>query len=45
MNGLMRSSLNSLQVPVLVSQAGERACMRFLEFFTAKIPNANTCHD
>lgn len=42
MNGLMRSSPNSLQVPVLVTQAGERAGVRFLEFFTGNIRNPNT---
>ena len=42
MNGVMRSSSNSLQVPALVSQAGERAGMRFVEFFTANIRNPNT---
>jgi site-specific recombinase XerD len=41
MNGLVLSS-GSMPVPVLVSQAGERAGMRFLEFFTANIRNPNT---
>jgi site-specific recombinase XerD len=42
MNGLMRSSSITAHVPALVSQAGERAGMRFLEFFTANIRNPNT---
>jgi len=29
-------------LPALVSKAGERACWRFLEFFTVNIRNANT---
>ncbi len=41
MNGLVLSS-GSLPVPALVSQAGHRAGMRFLEFFTANIRNPNT---
>lgn len=41
MTGLVLSS-GSIQVPVLISQAGERAGMRFLEFFTANIRNPNT---
>lgn len=41
MNGLVLSS-GSLPVPALVSQAGDRAGMRFLEFFTANIRNPNT---
>ncbi|WP_339502769.1 tyrosine-type recombinase/integrase [Pseudomonas silesiensis] len=42
MNELMLSSSVSALVPVLVSHAGERAGVRFLEFFTANIRNANT---
>ena len=42
MNGLASSSLIKAQVPALVSQAGERTGMRFLEFFTAYIRNPNT---
>lgn len=42
MNGLLGSSLASAHVPVLVSHAGERACILFLEFFTANICNLNT---
>ena len=30
------------QIPVLVTAAGERASMRFLEFFAANIRNAHT---
>ncbi|WP_243787454.1 tyrosine-type recombinase/integrase [Pseudomonas amygdali] len=41
MNGLVLSS-GSIQVPALISQAGERAGLRFLEFFTANIRNPNT---
>lgn len=41
MNGLALSS-GSIQLPVLVSHAGERAGMRFLEFFSANIRNPNT---
>ena len=41
MNGLVLSS-SVMQVPVLVGQAGDRAGMRFLEFFTANIRNPNT---
>lgn len=41
MNGLVLSS-GSMPIPVLVGQAGERAGMRFLEFFTANIRNLNT---
>lgn len=41
MNGLVLSS-SLMQVPVLVGQAGERAGVRFLEFFTANIRNPNT---
>lgn len=41
MNDLVLS-LSSIKVPALVSHAGERAGMRFLEFFTANIRNPNT---
>lgn len=41
MNDLVLSS-GSIRVPVLVSHAGERAGMRFLELFTANIRNPNT---
>lgn len=42
MSGLVLTGSVSADVPVLVSQAGERAGMRFLEFFTANIRNPNT---
>lgn len=42
MNELVLSSAMSTNVPALVSQAGERAGLRFLEFFTANIRNPNT---
>ena len=42
MSGLVLSSAMSTNVPALVSQAGERAGLRFLEFFTANIRNPNT---
>ncbi|WP_449106757.1 tyrosine-type recombinase/integrase [Pseudomonas mohnii] len=42
MNPLVRMSPATQALPVLVSQAGERAGMRFLEFFTATIRNPNT---
>lgn len=42
MSGLVLSSSIAAQVPALVSHAGERAAVRFLEFFTANIRNANT---
>jgi hypothetical protein len=35
-------SLTSPALPVLVTAAGERASMRFLEFFAANIRNAHT---
>jgi site-specific recombinase XerC len=34
--------LGSPSVPALVAAAGERASMRFLEFFAANIPNPHT---
>ena len=34
--------ISSPPLPVLVAAAGERASMRFLEFFTANIRNAHT---
>jgi len=42
MNELVLTGSVSAHVPVLVSQAGERAGVRFLEFFTANIRNPNT---
>lgn len=41
MNGLVLYS-GSIQIPVLVSHAGERTGMRFMEFFTANISRPNT---
>ncbi len=42
MSRLVLSSSITAHVPVLVSHAGERAGVRFLEFFTANIRNPNT---
>ncbi|MBA1205357.1 tyrosine-type recombinase/integrase [Pseudomonas capeferrum] len=42
MTSLALSSALSASLPALVSQAGERAGMRFVEFFTANIRNPNT---
>ncbi|GLX91806.1 integrase [Pseudomonas fragi] len=42
MSTSLQSSAVSAPVPMLVSQAGEPAGMRFLEFFTANIRNPNT---
>lgn len=42
MSGLVLTGSVTAHVPALVSQAGERAGMRFLEFFTANIRNPNT---
>lgn len=42
MTSLALSSAVKASLPALVSQAGERAEMRFLEFFTAHIRNPNT---
>ena len=42
MKPLILTASRSAQVPALIQQAGERAGMRFLEFFTANIRNANT---
>lgn len=42
MSGLVLTGSVTTYVPVLISQAGERAGMRFLEFFTANIRNPNT---
>lgn len=42
MSGLVLTGSATTHVPALVSQAGERAGMRFLEFFTANIRNPNT---
>ena len=39
---LVRTSTLSHTLPALISEAGERAGVRFLEFFTANIRNANT---
>jgi hypothetical protein len=40
MNNLLAPS--ALQLPALVAVAGERASMRFLEFFAANIRNPHT---
>lgn len=42
MSGLVPTGSVTAHVPALVSQAGERAGVRFLEFFTANIRNPNT---
>ncbi|MBA1245789.1 MULTISPECIES: tyrosine-type recombinase/integrase [Pseudomonas] len=42
MNGLILPPSPFGSVPALISQAGERAGMRFVEFFTANIRNPNT---
>lgn len=42
MSGLLRKGPITAHVPALISQAGERAGTRFLEFFTAHIRNPNT---
>jgi len=42
MNPLVRTSTLSYTLPALISEAGERAGMRFVEFFTANIRNPNT---
>ena len=42
MTSLALSSAVKASLPALVSQAGERAGMRFVEFFTANIRNPNT---
>ena len=42
MSGLILTHSTMAHVPVLVSHAGERAGVRFLEFFTANIRNPNT---
>jgi site-specific recombinase XerD len=42
MSGLVLTGSITTHVPVLISHAGERAGMRFLEFFTANIRNPNT---
>ena len=42
MNPLVLSATVSNTLPALISQAGERAGMRFIEFFTATIRNPNT---
>ncbi|WEA23719.1 tyrosine-type recombinase/integrase [Pseudomonas juntendi] len=42
MSGLALTDSLTAHVPALISQAGERAGMRFLEFFTANIRNPNT---
>lgn len=42
MSGLVLTGSITAHVPALVSQAGERAGVCFLEFFTATIRNANT---
>jgi hypothetical protein len=38
--GLIRAGLDAL--PAMVRAQGERASCRFIEFFTASIPNRNT---
>ncbi|VVP46898.1 Tyrosine recombinase XerD [Pseudomonas fluorescens] len=42
MTPLVRTSPVTQTLPALISHAGERAGMRFLEFFTANIRNPNT---
>lgn len=42
MSVLVLTGSVAAHVPALISQAGERAGMRFLEFFTANIRNPNT---
>lgn len=42
MSPLVRTSTLSHTLPALISEAGERAGMRFVEFFTANIRNPNT---
>lgn len=42
MNGIVQTGSITAQVPALISRAGERAGIRFLEFFTANIRNPNT---
>lgn len=42
MSGLVPTGSVTGHVPTLVSKTGERAGMRFLEFFTAHIRNPNT---
>ena len=42
MNPLVLPATVTNALPALVSHAGERAGMRFLEFFTANIRNLNT---
>ncbi|KQQ55027.1 integrase [Pseudomonas sp. Leaf129] len=42
MSGIVLTGSITAQVPALISQAGERAGVRFLEFFTANIRNLNT---
>ena len=42
MNSLVLSATQANTLPLLISQAGERVGMRFLEFFTANIRNPNT---
>jgi len=42
MKPLILTASLSAQVPALIRQAGERAVVRFLEFFTANIRNSST---
>jgi site-specific recombinase XerD len=42
MSGIVLTGSITAQVPALISQAGERAGIRFLEFFTVNIRNPNT---
>lgn len=42
MSGIVLKGSITVKVPALISQAGERAGMRFLGFFTANILNPNT---
>ena len=42
MNQLVLPPSSSLAVPSLVAAAGDKASMRFLEFFAATIRNSNT---
>ena len=42
MNGLVLARPSTAAVPVLIAAAGDRAGMRFLEFFAANIRNPHT---
>jgi hypothetical protein len=42
MNGLVLARPSNTPVPALIAAAGDRAGMRFLEFFAANIRNPHT---